>query len=218
MSKDIFITGGTGYIGSRLIKALTARGGYTIHVLVRKDSVHTLPAGCIAVVGDALDNSTYREMIPNGCLFVHLVGVAHPTPAKKEQFQHIDLASVEQAILATRKRTIGRFIYLSVAMYPTRIMQAFQQVRARGEALLLQESYPCSFLRPWYVLGPGHWWPILLKPVYLILRLLPSKKEMAQQLDTITIRQMIAALVLEIETPGNETRIREVKDMKANGS
>jgi hypothetical protein len=45
-----------------------------------------------------------------------------------------------------------------MAMYPMAIMKAFQETRAEGEAILLQQYFISSFIRPWYVLGPGHWY------------------------------------------------------------
>jgi hypothetical protein len=99
-------------------------------------------------------------------------------------------------------------------MYPTKIMKDFQDVRAKGEALLAQSKLKTSFVRPWYVLGPGHWWPILLKPLYLIARLIPSQKEAAKQLDTVTIHQMISTLVLAARTQPVKNCYYEVADMQ----
>ena len=49
MSSSIFITGGTGYIGSRLIPLLAERG-HKIKALVRDGSESKLPAGANGVV------------------------------------------------------------------------------------------------------------------------------------------------------------------------
>jgi uncharacterized protein YbjT (DUF2867 family) len=52
---DVLVTGGTGYIGQRLIPALAARG-HRVRALARRQSVDRVPAGALAVVGDALDS------------------------------------------------------------------------------------------------------------------------------------------------------------------
>src|SRR5204863_8807855 len=114
--------------------------------------------------------------------------------------------SIQEAVKAAVHASAKHFIYLSVAMYPTKIMKHFQEVRAKGEALLNQSKIPASFIRPWYVLGPGHWWPILLKPAYLIAKFIPSKKEAVQKLDTVTISQMIKTLVFSISSQPVENR------------
>src|SRR5436853_4712448 len=55
---SIFIRGGTGYIGSRLIPRLRAHG-HAVTALVREQSRHKLPEGCDAVIGNALDGGSY---------------------------------------------------------------------------------------------------------------------------------------------------------------
>ena len=151
----IFITGGTGYMGTRLIKALQ-NGEYHIRALARKGSENKLPPGCEMIVGNALDASSYQNKIEPSSTFIHLIGVAHPSPSKKEQFKAIDLVSIQEAAKAAVYAHAAHFIYLSVSQYPTKIMKDFQQVRAAGEELLLQTGLKTSFIRPWYVLGPGH--------------------------------------------------------------
>lgn len=213
--QTIFITGGTGYIGTRLIKSLLQRGGYCVRALVREESRHKLPPGCEAIIGNALESKTYWESVRPSTTFVHLVGVAHPSPFKKQYFQDIDLVSVQQAAMAAKKGAVEHFVYLSVAQYPTKIMKDYQSVRAAGESLLLESVMKCSFIRPWYVLGPGHWWPLLLKPFYRVARVIPALKEKAEKLDTVTIDQMIASLVHAIDhPPARHCRIYEVSDIQ----
>lgn len=214
--QTIFITGGTGYIGSRLIKALLQKGGYHIKALTRAGSEKKLPAGCQAVAGNALNAETFSGHIRPATIFIHLIGVAHPSPSKKQQFRDIDFKSVEQAVLAVKNQGIEHFIYLSVAQYPTEVMKEYQAVRASGEAILMQTGIRSSFIRPWYVLGPGHWWPLLLKPFYLAARLIPAYREKAENLDTVTIRQMIATLLYAIDNPPvSNNRVYEVKEIQS---
>ncbi len=58
-----------------------------------------------------------------------------------------------------------------------------------------------SLLRPWYVLGPGHWWPIVLLPMYGFASLLPFTRDGARRLGLVTLAQMIRALVWAVEHP-----------------
>ena len=56
-------------------------------------------------------------------------------------------------------------------------------------------------LRPWYVLGPGHWWPLALVPLYAIARLVPATRTGAQRLGLVRLDQMVSALVRAVERP-----------------
>ena len=50
--RRVFVTGGTGYMGRRLITDLLGRGHH-VQALVRAGSEPKLPRGCPCVVGDA---------------------------------------------------------------------------------------------------------------------------------------------------------------------
>ena len=89
-------------------------------------------------------------------------------------------------------------------------MQAYLAARAEGETDLVASGIPATILRPWYVLGPGHWWPVLLLPVYWLAERCPATREGARRLGLVTIDQMIAALVAAVESPAAETRILDV--------
>jgi uncharacterized protein YbjT (DUF2867 family) len=212
----IFITGGTGYMGQRLIPELLKRG-HEVTALVRDGSEKKLPAGCRAVVGDALRAESYRQHVTPADTFVHLIGVSHPNPAKAEQFRTIDLVSVEAAVPAARDAGIKHFVYLSVAQ-PAPVMQEYNAVRAQGEALIRAAGMNATFLRPWYVLGPGHWWPYAILPVFWICQLVPATREGARRLRPVTLRQMIGALVWAVENPASGVRIVDVPQIRECGS
>jgi uncharacterized protein YbjT (DUF2867 family) len=89
-------------------------------------------------------------------------------------------------------------------------MKAYIEVRAEGEAMVRASGINATILRPWYVLGPGHWWPYALIPVYALLRLIPSTVEGARRLGLVTRKQMIGALVHAVEHPPNGVRIVDV--------
>src|SRR5437867_1669258 len=97
MNNKVFITGGTGYLGSRIIPELI-KNNFEVTALVRKGSESKLPDKCNIVFGNALDRSTYESNISPCETFIHLIGVAHPGPSKKEQFKSIDLVSIQQAV------------------------------------------------------------------------------------------------------------------------
>jgi uncharacterized protein YbjT (DUF2867 family) len=214
--QTIFITGGTGYIGSRLIKVLLQTGRYRVRALVRKGSEHKLPPGCEVITGNALDAATYTAAVSGTAIFIHLVGVARPSPAKKAAFETIDLVSVQQAARVVRDNQVHHVIYLSVSQYPGRIMKEYREVRATGEALLKATGARCSFIRPWYVVGPGHWWPLLFTPLYALTRLIPATREQSRQQGLVTIHQMIRTLCYAIDhSPENDVSMYNVPDIKA---
>ncbi|MFZ1321880.1 MAG: NAD(P)H-binding protein [Ignavibacteria bacterium] len=151
----IFITGGTGYIGKSVINKLL-ENDFEVTALIRNTSKNNLSEKCKTVYGDALDSRTYQDKILPNDTFIHLVGVSHPGPQKYKEFRSIDLVSIEQAIKASEHSGIKNFIYLSVAN-PAPIMKEYIKIRLKGEELLSASDMNCSIIRPWYVIGPGHY-------------------------------------------------------------
>lgn len=216
VNKTVFITGSTGYIGKRLARLLLQRG-HRVLALTRKGSEHRVPAGCQAIVADPFNAATFRHLVPAGAVFVQLLGVPHPSPRKAQQFRDIDLRSVKTAAAVASVAGVQHFIYVSVAMAPSSLMAAYQSVRREGEAYCLQQQLNCSFLRPWYVLGPGHWWPLLLYPFYGLAELVPAWRKQARAKALVTIGQMLAALVSTVEQPPLPLRILEIRDIRRAG-
>lgn len=217
MKRNVFITGGTGYVGRSLIPRLL-EAGHTVRALVRRGSADKLPEGCEALIGNALDKDSFTHLVSPSDTFVQLVGVPRPSPAKAREFRAIDLESIRASVPAGVEGGIEHFVYLSVAQ-PAPIMRAYIEVRAEGERLIRESGLKsATIIRPWYVLGPGHRWPYLLLPAYWVLERLPSTRETARRLGLVTIEQMINTLVAVIETPGSGIKVIGVPEIKGTAT
>ena len=209
---NVFITGASGFMGRRLAAELVARG-HGVRGLVRRGSEKRLAAGCESVTGDPLDASTYQEFVAGCDTLVHLVGVAHPSPAKREQFRSIDLASATQAISAAAAGGVRHFVYVSVA-HPAPVMRDYIAARTEAEEAIRKAGLNATILRPWYVLGPGRRWPLAIAPLYWLLEALPSTRESARRLGLVSVEQMIGSMARAIAEPPNGVRVWEVPQIR----
>lgn len=207
---DVLILGGTGYVGRALSRALSARG-HRVRVLARRRALARVAAGCEAVLGDALHAESIRSAMRRGDVVVQLVGTPHPGPMKGDDFRRVDLASVTACVQAAESAHIARLVYVSVA-HPAPVMRDYIAVRREGERLIREARLPATVLRPWYVLGPGHWWPVVLLPLYALASRIPSLKQASERLGLVTLAQMVRALTMAVETPVamGEVRVMEV--------
>lgn len=212
MNNKIFITGGTGYIGSRAIP-IFINNNFEITALARKGSESKLPDNCKAFTGNALDSNSYEKAVEGNDTFIHLIGVHHPGPGKKDMFKKIDLVSIKQAVDAASKSGVKHFIYLSVA-HPAPVMKEFIEVRMEGEDLIKAAGIPASFIRPWYVLGPGHYWPYALIPFYKIAELIPPLRDTALRLGLVKLNQISNCILYAAKNPPDSVRIYDVKEIK----
>jgi len=111
-------------------------------------------------------------------------------------------------VAAARAGGIRHFIYVSVA-HPAPVMKEYIAVRMEGERLIREAGLAATIVRPWYVLGPGHWWPLALAPAYWLMERLPSTREAALRLGLVRLREMVAALAHAVDDPPSGVRIVE---------
>jgi uncharacterized protein YbjT (DUF2867 family) len=211
--RDVFITGGTGYLGRPLIESLLRRG-HRVRALARPGSESKIPPGAGVISGDALHGLSYASGVAPADTFVHLVGVAHPSPAKAQEFLRVDLASVAAAVPAAMTGGVRHFVYVSVA-HPAPAMHAYIAARTRGETLVRDSGLATTIIRPWYVLGPGHWWPVALFPGYWLASLVPGFRDTARRLALVTRTQMLRTLVFAVERPADGVRVLEVPQIRS---
>jgi nucleoside-diphosphate-sugar epimerase len=210
--RRVFVTGSTGHMGRRLIPALV-QAGHTVRALVRPGSEGKAPGGCEAIPGDPLDRKTYSGKIPPCDTLVHLVGVTHPNPSKANQFRDIDLRSVQEMLGASRAAGLRNIVYVSVAQ-PAPVMKAYVAARAEAESLIRESGLNATVLRPWYVLGPGRRWPVVLLPMYWLMEVIPSTRESARRLGLVSTAQMVSALCAAVENPSQGVRIVDVEGIR----
>lgn len=182
--------------------------------LVRAASAGRLADGCGAVVGDPLDATTFADSVAPADTYVQLVGVPHPSPSKAQQFKDVDLVSARESVHAARAADVRHFVFVSVAQ-PAPLMRAYQAARQAAEQAIAASGIPATILRPWYVLGPGHWWPLVLTPGYAVAERLAATRDAAHRLGLVTITQMVRALAHAVEQPASRWRVLDVPTIRA---
>ena len=213
VGRTVFVSGGTGYVGASLIPRLLATG-HDVRALARPRSHTKLPPGCEVVIGDALRAGTFREAVTGAGTLIHLVGTPHPAPWKGEQFRAVDRVSFQASLDAALSAKVGHFVYVSVA-HPAPVMKDYIAVRSACERDLRDSGVVATVLRPWYVLGPGHWWPLALLPFYAAAERVPALTEGARRLGLIRLSEMVAALCWAVEHPPERWRVLNVGAIRA---
>jgi len=199
-------------MGRRLIASLLLRG-HRVKALVREGSQHKLPKSAQAVVGDPLSAESIGVHVTAMDTFVQLVGVPHPNPSKASEFRAIDQTAGFAGAEAAARCEVRHFVYVSVAQ-PAAVMKSYIAARSAVEERIRQLGLSATILRPWYVLGPGRRWPILLKPLYALLGLVPQTRSRASRLGLVTDERMNAALVNAVEAPAEGIRVVEVPQIR----
>jgi dihydroflavonol-4-reductase len=116
VGKKIVVTGGTGFIGSRLISRL-ADEGMDVHALVRKSSDLISLKECLhkitLVYGDVTNASTLEGVFDGVDEVYHIAGLTYMGSRKNDLLKHINIDGTRNVLDASRKAGVRRVVHTS---------------------------------------------------------------------------------------------------------
>ena len=158
----VLITGGTGYLGRAIVRAVAARG-HEVVVFARRATRSALPGRLID--GDIRDRDAVRHAadgVEAICHTAALVSLWRPRPA---DFDEVNVGGVETILALARELSLRRIVYTSsfLALPPAGRdvpRRATVPLRPRGAALPVvrgaaADGVPVVSLVPGVVYGPG---------------------------------------------------------------
>jgi len=175
MKETIFLTGGTGFIGSHLARRLCELN-YELICLARKTSniatLRSLPNTKV-VYGDLRDIDRIGEALTGVDIVIHAGAVLHGGKHSAEDFYEINYkATIDLARLALKNR-IKKFLFVSsiAAIGPRKNVNVLNEgaeynpVDEYGHSKMLAEkvllemwhkqNFPVVIIRPSFIYGPG---------------------------------------------------------------
>ena len=145
----IALTGGTGFVGSRLIDALI-ESGHEISALTRrpKDGEKS-----VNWVGGSLEDRPALDRLADGAdALIHVAGVLK---ADEAGFEAGNVRGTAAVIAAARAANVPRFVHVSSLAAREPELSLYGGSKARAEALVRQSGLDFAIVRPPAVYGPG---------------------------------------------------------------
>src|SRR6202030_1236104 len=106
------LTGGTGFIGQHLLRALTRRG-YQVRVLLRRPTI--LPADCTsAVIGDIARPQNMSSALADVDAVIHSAGLSAAASGRPEgDYRALNVEATIGLARAAQRAGVRRFVFLS---------------------------------------------------------------------------------------------------------
>jgi NADH dehydrogenase len=147
----IFLTGGTGFLGSRVCRALQQQR-HSILFLTRSGSA---PDGVEVVTADLLEPDKYRDALQKADVVVHLAAVTGKAPAHAHD--RVNAQGTATLVGESRRGGVRRFLFTSTiaAKFPDNAWYDYARAKIRGEEAIRASGVPFTILRPTIVLGQG---------------------------------------------------------------
>jgi len=217
MPATVALTGGSGFIGNRLLDRL-ATEGYRVRVLshvtpiVRRGERHAIET----VTGDLHDEAALRNLVEGAEAVVHCAGVV--AAADPRRFHAVNALGTRALAGIAAEAGVPRFLLVSSLAAREPAISAYAASKRAAEAYLaeLNSRLAWDVLRPPAVYGPGDRNILVL---FRLLRrglvLLPAGSE--GRVSLIHVDDLVAAITAWLEGTTAEGRIYELDDGHEGG-
>ena len=144
------VTGGTGFVGARLIEAALA-AGHQVMALARRDQDER--EGVQWVRGDLHARTALERLVYGADAVVHVAGVINAPDAAG--FEHGNVGGTLAMLAAATAGGVSRFVHVSSLAAREPALSLYGASKARAEELVRSSGLDWAIVRPPAVYGPG---------------------------------------------------------------
>jgi uncharacterized protein YbjT (DUF2867 family) len=202
------VTGGTGYIGSRLLRRLAADGRSLRALARRPERLEQLP-GVEAVRADLLEGADLERAL-DGCSTAYYLVHSMEAAAGNGDFAGRDRRMAETFGQAAARAGVERIVYLGGIVPPHRPLSPHLQSRLEVEQILLRAVPGSTALRASIVIGAGSSSFRILVRLVERLRVLPMPGWRGNRTQPIDERDVIEFMARTPEVPAAAGRSLDV--------
>ena len=148
---NIFVAGGTGFVGEHLIRELL-RCGHTVRALVH--GRNALQAGVEPVQGDITRPETFEQHISGCDAVINLVGIIREFPSRGITFEKLHVQATAAMVAAASRSGIMRYLQMSALGTRPNAISGYHQTKWQAEELVRKSGLEWTIFRPSLIFGP----------------------------------------------------------------
>lgn len=152
--KRVFVTGGTGFVGKAVIRALQAHG-FTVRCLVRPGSEADLKGfeGIERVPGDVLLPQGLEASMEGCVALIHLVGIIREQPGRGVTFERLHSVATANLVKAAEAAEVSRFIHMSTLGTRPDARSRYHRTKWEAEETVRASRLQWTVFRPSIIYG-----------------------------------------------------------------
>ena len=203
----ILLTGGTGYIGGRLLKALEARGR-PVRCLARRPDFLRARAGpgTEVVAGDCLDLSTLLSAMAG----VHTAYYLVHSMGSLRNFEEEDREAAKNFVRAAHEVGVQRIIYLGGLGESSSELSSHLRSRQEVGEILRSSNVPVLEFRASIILGSGSLSFEMIRALVERLPVMICPRWVSTMAQPIAIEDVVAYLLEALSLPAAESCVFEI--------
>jgi NADH dehydrogenase len=154
MPRRVFITGGSGFVGSAIIEELLARG-HQVNALVHRRGLEAgLAKRVRAFEGDLFDVSALDSALQSRDAAIHVVGIIMEKPRKGITFERMHFEGTRSVVDAVRRNNVRRYLHMSALGTRYDAVSNYHRTKYRAEEYVRNGGLEWTIFRPSMIHGP----------------------------------------------------------------
>lgn len=210
---EVLVTGGTGYVGIHVCRALIARG-FMPRLLVRPGSESRIPEdireGGRLTLGDVTNRESVENAAQGTTAIVNLVGIIREFPARGITFERLHVTATRNVVDAARLWGIPRFVHMSALGARAGGPAGYFDSKGRAEDCVRQSGLRWTIFRPSVIFGPGDAFLNELAGILRTAPLMPVPGDGKYRLQPVFVGDVAKGFGDALLRPDTETRVFEV--------
>jgi NADH dehydrogenase len=210
--REVLVTGGTGFVGTHVCRALIARG-FLPRLLVRTGSEGKIPEdvrnACRVTPGDATDREAVEYAAQGTKMIVHLVGIIREFPERDITFERLHVAATRNVVDAARRWEISRFVHMSALGARPGGPTGYFDSKGRAEEYVRRSGLSWTIIRPSVIFGPGDQFLSVLTGVLRKAPFVPVPGDGSYRLQPVFIGDVAKGFADAVMRPDLEGKIFE---------
>ena len=211
MAQRVFVTGGTGFVGKAVIRALLAQG-FLVRCLVRPGSEHDLKGfeSIDRVPGDVLQPDGLAASVEGCSALVHLVGIIREQRGRGVTFDRLHTQATRNMLALARAAGIKRFAQMSALGARPGARARYHQTKWEAEEAVRASDLEWTIFRPSIIFGRGDAFMSVLGRAVKQLPVMPVLGDGRYRLQPIPVGQVAEGFARALRTPESVRQTYEV--------
>ena len=207
----IFVTGGTGFVGRSVIRALLAHG-FLVRALVRPGSERDLK-GFEAIErtpGDVMAADTLTPAVDDCAAIIHLVGIIREHRARGVTFEALHTRGTENMLRLAKAAGVPRFLHMSALGARPDARSRYHRTKWAAEEAVRASGLDWTIFRPSVIFGPGDELVSMLSGMVQRMPVVPVLGDGRYRLQPITVEHVAEGFARALRVPKSDGRAYEV--------
>ena len=154
MHDEVFVTGGSGFVGSAVIRELLARND-TIRALTHRGKVVAGGERVRSIPADVFDSAALCRGMQGCDAVIHIIGIIMENPSRGMTFERVHFEGMKSVVDAAKAAGVKRYIHMSALGTRAGARSDYHKTKFKAEQYVRASGLDWTIFRPSLIHGPG---------------------------------------------------------------